>query len=127
MKKVIRYECEWCGRLFKTPTRHKCRFDPSNHNCLSCAHCGKFGTCIEEDWDNDFECVADGIFRPREITVKGFRCNLDGTDVGQGGFNDFPAACGHGCHDWVLMPGYTGTKSFAQHQREMEAADAEKA
>lgn len=35
MKYVVRYECKWCGKLFKTPNRHNCRFDPRHHNCLS--------------------------------------------------------------------------------------------
>lgn len=126
MKKVIRYECPWCGKLFKTPNRHQCKFDPANRNCLSCRHCGAFGRSIEEDWERDFECVGDGLFRPREVVTMGFRCERDGTDVGEGGFNDFPVAVsllhqGRGCRDWEMLPDYTGTKSFAKHQNEVNA------
>ena len=127
MKKVVRYECPWCGRLFKTASRHICRFDPANRNCLSCKHCGSFERIEEEDWEHDFECVSDGVFAPRTIVVKGFRCEHDGTEVGEGGFNDFPTAVdilhqGRGCRDWEILPGYAGTKSFAKNQREKEAA-----
>ena len=121
MKKVVRYECKWCGHLFRTPNRHKCRFDPAWHNCLSCAHCGKFETVTEEDWSKPFNCVSDGVFAPHEITTMGFHCNHDDIGVGEGGYNDFPTACGQTkCPDWELLPGYTGTKSFAKHQRELE-------
>lgn len=99
MREIVRYECEWCKKLFKTPNRHKCRFDPKYRNCLSCKHCGKFGTAEEEDWS----------------VIRGFRCLKDNTDVGDGWYNDFPMAvrCGSGCPDWEIMPGYCGSRSFA--------------
>ena len=37
-KKVERYECSYCGHLFKTE-RHDCKFDPEKKNCLTCVHC----------------------------------------------------------------------------------------
>ena len=122
MKQVTRYECEWCGKLFRTPSRHKCRFDPANRNCLSCRHCGKFGAVEDEGPE---VCVGDGAFARPTIVTKGFRCEQPGTDVGDGFYNDFPAAVsctphgGHGCPGWEPMPGYTGSRSFAKQQREL--------
>lgn len=130
MEKVVRYRCKWCGREFRTPNRHRCRFDPSNRNCLSCKHCGKFDSCVEENWNVPAECVADGVFAQPTITIKGFRCLRDATnggegvyEVGEGGYNDFPYAVegaiadGHGCSDWEIIEGYCGTRTFAERQR----------
>lgn len=108
MKQVVRYECKWCGRLFKTQNRHNCRFNPKHHNCLSCRYCGKFDKHEEDYWN---------------VIVKGFRCEHDGTEVGEGSLNDFPYALsvdGSGCPDWKQMEGYVGTRSFAERQREFE-------
>jgi hypothetical protein len=126
MKQVVRYECKWCGKLFKTPNRHNCRFDPEHHNCLSCRHCGKFDRHEEEDWTVRAECVADGVFAQPTIVVKGFRCEYDGTEVGEGSLNDFPYAIsvdGQGCPNWKQMEGYIGTRSFAERQRKLEQSD----
>ena len=113
MEKVVRYRCKWCGREFRTPNRHRCRFDPANRSCLSCKHCGKFDSFEEDDWN-----------------IKGFRC-LRGApnggegvyEVGEGGYNDFPYAVygaisdGRGCPDWEIIEGYCGTWTFAERQR----------
>lgn len=37
MKKVIRYECEFCKKLFKI-NRHFCFKDPANRACASCRY-----------------------------------------------------------------------------------------
>ncbi len=47
MKEVIRYECEYCGKDFKTPDRHQCKYDPKLKNCYTCKH--NYG--FEEDID----------------------------------------------------------------------------
>lgn len=46
MKKVIRYLCPHCGKLFKTPNRHFCWKDPANRACASCEGWG--GTEIQD-------------------------------------------------------------------------------
>ena len=33
---VTRYNCDTCGKDFKTPNRHKCKFDPNLKNCFTC-------------------------------------------------------------------------------------------
>lgn len=38
MKKVIRYECQFCKKDFKTPDRHECKFNPTLKNCFTCKH-----------------------------------------------------------------------------------------
>ena len=139
MEKVVRYRCKWCGREFRTPNRHKCRFNPSNRCCLSCKHCGKFASFEEENWNVPAECIADGVFAQPTITIKGFRCLKDATkdhkvvyEVGEGGYNDFPYAIygamsdGRGCPDWEIIDGYCGTRTFAEHQRRInQGGDAE--
>lgn len=36
MKEVIRYQCEYCSKEFKTPDRHNCKRDPAKKNCYTC-------------------------------------------------------------------------------------------
>jgi hypothetical protein len=38
MKQVIRYQCEYCKKEFKTPDRHICRKKPELKNCYTCEH-----------------------------------------------------------------------------------------
>ena len=126
MTKVTRYKCKWCGREFHTPNRHKCKFNPTYRSCLSCKYCGKFSSFEEEDWSVRAECVSDGVFAQPTIVVNGFLCMKDNTEVGEGGYNDFPMALycaiqdGHGCSDWEIMDGYCGSKTFAENQRKLE-------
>lgn len=42
MKEVIRYQCEFCGKEFRTPNRHVCKYDPKFKNCFSCKNCIEF-------------------------------------------------------------------------------------
>lgn len=36
------YECKFCHKLFKTNTKHSCKWNPEKQNCLTCAHCTGF-------------------------------------------------------------------------------------
>ncbi len=38
MKKVTRYQCEFCKKDFKTPDRHYCKMNPELKNCFTCKH-----------------------------------------------------------------------------------------
>ena len=38
MKQVIRYQCEFCKKEFKTPDRHYCKKNPKLKNCFTCKH-----------------------------------------------------------------------------------------
>ena len=53
MKKVIRFECPYCKKIFKTPNRHFCRRDPRFRNCYSCKHWGhQFVVTGSDGWAN---------------------------------------------------------------------------
>lgn len=114
MKKVTRYLCEWCGKEFKTPDRHQCKWDPKWKNCLSCANRGIFvkGEPPRQigfgEWDegisNSFECHGEE-FPPSET-------------INQGGFNDFEcgaASCLElGCSNWKPLSNYLGKKTYKE-------------
>lgn len=38
LKKVVRYQCQFCKKDFKTPDRHRCKFNPELKNCFTCKH-----------------------------------------------------------------------------------------
>ena len=38
-RKITRYECIWCGSIFKTDNKHRCKFNPDYRNCYSCRYC----------------------------------------------------------------------------------------
>jgi hypothetical protein len=42
VKELIVYECPHCKKLFRTKTRHSCKYDPDNKNCFTCKHNIKF-------------------------------------------------------------------------------------
>lgn len=114
MTEVKRYRCEWCGKEFRTPDRHHCRFDPDVKNCLSCEFVGTF---IPEDRINELPC--------------GFHCAATGY-VQEGAVNDFPdAISSYARTDWEgkpcpcdcyrLMAGYAGKQSFRDRMVRLEA------
>ena len=45
MKKVTRYQCEFCKEDFKTANRHNCKKNPKLKNCFTCKHLN--------GWNND--------------------------------------------------------------------------
>lgn len=50
MKPINVYECQHCKKLFRTATRHKCKFNPKLRNCFSCKHHGGWaGWAVEAD------------------------------------------------------------------------------
>lgn len=118
MKKVVRYQCEWCGKEFRTPDRHQCKWDPKWKNCLSCANRGKFvkGEAPRASLDG---WEGDGI-------SNGFECAVHG-ESGQGGWNDFD--CGAvscavlGCPDWKKIKGYNGKETFKKIESERRLAE----
>jgi hypothetical protein len=102
MERVVRYRCGWCGKEFKTPDRHICRWDPDCKNCLSCKHRGK----RVDDVDNwvAFECphFEDPCEAP---------CDFSKGAVAKEGNN---------CSHWELIEGYKGKQTFAKIEAERE-------
>lgn len=63
MKEVIRYQCEFCKKDFKTPNRHYCKMNPKLKNCFTCKFL-KGWTNDSSDYDIGTpapypECMAD--------------------------------------------------------------------
>ena len=124
MQKVTRYKCEWCGKEFRTPDRHLCKWRPEVHNCLSCAYRGAF-VKGEPARQVDFGEWEDGVANSFMCHCK--KCFDDPkSSTGQGGWNDFPSAAysdnekelGSGkpicCRDWKMVPGYKGKKTYCE-------------
>lgn len=38
MEKVVRYNCKFCGKDFRTPDKHHCKKNPELKNCFTCKH-----------------------------------------------------------------------------------------
>ena len=73
MKKVIRYECPYCKKVFKTPDKHQCKKNPKLKNCFTCKY------------------------------LKGWLESEDGTDTGFGFYRDpnYPD-CAAGVDGWDI-------------------------
>lgn len=67
MKKVTRYQCQFCKKDFKTPDKHRCKFNPELRNCFTCNHLKGW---LESEEYNDYgwgskqepnfpDCAAD--------------------------------------------------------------------
>lgn len=137
MKKVVRYQCEWCGKEFKTPDRHLCKWRPEIHNCLSCRHRGMFLKGEQPHpvhWDSMSPDWTEG-------KADRFACHAQaGTEFieadGNWGWNLFPAAvraCHETedgkpkwCHDWEPIPKYKGKKSYSEIESARRIADKPK-
>ena len=53
MKPLTVYECEYCKKLFRTPNRHHCKFNPALKNCFTCKHC--------KGWKESTDSIDVGI------------------------------------------------------------------
>lgn len=111
MEKVTRYRCKWCGKEFKTPDRHACKWDPDAFNCLSCVHRGKFvnGEPLNPytgDYTPDrFECAKD------ECGWNEFESGLPPTSVNRD----------RHCPSYETIPGWKGKETFKAIARKREA------
>lgn len=63
MKEIKVYECEYCHKLFKTPNKHKCKFEPSLKNCFTCKNFIA--------WEEDNTLIDVGI---RQVTAPPIVC-----------------------------------------------------
>ena len=135
MTQVSRYRCEWCGEEFHTPNLHRCKWDPSCKNCLSCVHRGEFvkgspGRCVGR---GEYGDICETIEEPKPHS---FRCALKDY-VQLGGWNDFPQAAsaipqyntrGKVCHcpDHKTIRGYQGKETFKEVEEKRRLAAVEK-
>ena len=106
MEAVTRYRCRWCGKEFRTPDRHICKYDPDFRNCLSCKFRGAFVEGKPERHVG-FGKLEDGV-------PSGFMCEKDpcGREPGQGWWNDIPDACSmklsRSCPDYETADRFKG-------------------
>ena len=122
MEQVTRYRCAWCGKEFKTPDRHDCKWDPDAHNCLSCVHRGKYHP----------ESVLD--FDPqtgeKDSLPAGFECACEWDDwcSFDGGFGRHAASVNHEkhCPDYKTVHGWKGKATFREIEQRREALGEDK-
>jgi len=104
-KRVERFECIHCGRLFKT-MRHDCKFDPKKKNCLSCKHCQGQEPAVGHIEEGDYE---DAYFK----CAAGMDGSCSGIDAIQSvGWN-------MQCDKWELIDGWKGRVSYCEHLRKI--------
>lgn len=71
MKKVTRYQCQFCKKDFKTPDKHHCKFNPELRNCFTCKHLK--GWIDGEEYPGDYY---------REPNYPDCNVDIDGWDIG---------------------------------------------
>lgn len=76
LTEVKRYNCSFCHKDFKTPNKHKCKFDPVLKNCFTCENF--------EEWELNFDTGYGGD-EWDVICAKGNEYTL--ADVKQDGYN----------------------------------------
>jgi hypothetical protein len=76
MKQVIRYECPFCKKIFKTPDRHSCKHNPAHRNCLTCGKLEKFD--IDE---GQFDCEGRCEIAPSIMPECSYRYTQEFDDV----------------------------------------------
>lgn len=69
MKKIEVYECEFCKKLFRTPNKHNCKFNPKLKNCFTCKNFIR--------WE-ETECYFPGCY---EIPYPDCEVGCDGWDI----------------------------------------------
>ena len=100
---VIMYRCIWCGSLFKTDHRHRCKFSPKICNCFSCAHCKGVDQAADlssEDEGKDVILIC-GIRKLSECAVPVRKIAEKHWKMG--------------CPSWQQMNDYQGKDSYMNH------------
>ena len=109
IKPILLYQCEYCQKLFKTRTRHHCKFDPALKNCFSCRRLLGIET-IRGDEDEDvlpFYSPDDSAECFSRIII----CECGQTVT----LEELAEQKWHlNCGNWEIIPGYVGKKSFIQ-------------
>jgi len=101
MKELTVYQCEHCKKLFRTPNRHNCKFNPKFKNCHSCKFCRGF---TDEDYIGGVDvgvgtmptnmlyptCMKDcGDYSALEITRMGYKLNCSEYEYCGGRWYDY--------------------------------------
>jgi len=73
MKKIEVYECEYCKKLFRTPNRHDCKFNPAKRNCFSCGNL--------KGWLESVDGVDTGMGILRDPNFPDCEAGIDGWDI----------------------------------------------
>lgn len=106
-QKVEMYKCCWCGKLFKTTTRHKCMFRPDKRNCFSCKHCVGF-----ENFKGQYDEYGRCELPPYQI----FTCDLE--EVVDSEYPELEKLRERNwegnCPYYETRKGYKGKKSYAE-------------
>lgn len=95
------YQCNYCGKVFFTNRRHKCKYNPFCKNCFSCKHCVSIEVCNLENENalgDTCEKVIDcenGIYvKVQDLSRK--RWNLN-------------------CESWICMDNYSGKDTYVEN------------
>lgn len=110
---VKMHQCKWCKKIFKTNTRHSCKWNPAKHNCLTCKHCVGFKKCA--DYEGDIR-----------VDASYFVCDLGRDDGG-----DWNEICGLAydyweskCNDYETADCEDFKSHYAEKLNEYEQANA---
>ena len=94
--KIEMYKCRWCGKIFRTSFRHRCKFRPSFENCFSCANCT--GVRFE---------TQEGDNYPNKVMV----CTVkDGASISEIARKNWELHCPM----WKLAEDYSGKDSYVR-------------
>ena len=95
-RRIDMYQCTWCGKIFRTNDRHRCKFRPSYENCFSCEHCKGVTTTTVEGDTYPYKVMAcavkDGVPIP-ELARKGWELH---------------------CPMWKLAEDYKGKETYVK-------------
>lgn len=97
--KIDMYKCNYCGRIFKTDNRHKCKFLPELRNCYSCKHC----IGIECYDHNNGDAALDEDFKKKVICECGIDINLRKLSQIRYALN---------CNSWTCLDHYEGKDTY---------------
>ena len=104
-KRVVRYQCQWCGNVFKTDRLHSCKFDPDKRNCLSCVH--QHGRDVDPEDDLPYY-VCDTVDNGTKFC-----------DIGTIALNNWNGEC----PEYETVPGWKGKETFKARRAAAEGGN----
>ena len=109
---VMMFKCKYCGKLFITNDRHKCKFDPQNKNCFSCAHCKGIKITKKQENINIEENISFDNDDIKEEAIKELECGC-GKNVPLTILSSLKWRLN--CRSWKCMNEYIGKESYIKN------------
>lgn len=113
-KELKMYQCTYCGKVFYTTNRHRCKFKPEFRNCFSCMNCSGViekvrEIAVDEEYFPFGEEEKDSEIKTYTYKYTECKCG-DGQNIADLAKNKWKL----NCPQWKEIPDYVGKNTYVR-------------